>query len=77
MYLCCIISGCVSRLSFELLNSVCRERILDYRVESQKLDQCSRLYDSSVSNDGFELDAGHIVQVLSLDIVLTLFLSLI
>lgn len=43
-----------------------RERILEYRDESQRLDQCSRLYDSSVSNDGFELDAGHIVQVLSL-----------
>lgn len=43
-----------------------RERILEYRDESQRLDQCSRLYDSSVSNDGFELDAGHIVQVLPL-----------
>nr|KYP66675.1 Peroxidase A [Cajanus cajan] len=40
------------------------ERILEYRDESQRLDQCSRLYDSSVSNDGFELDAGHIVQEL-------------
>ncbi|KAF5182934.1 Nuclear pore complex protein nup58 [Thalictrum thalictroides] len=41
-----------------------RERILEYRDESQRLDQCSRLYDSSVSNDGFELDASHIVQEL-------------
>ncbi|RYQ80505.1 hypothetical protein Ahy_Scaffold1g106873 isoform A [Arachis hypogaea] len=40
------------------------ERILEYRDESQRLDQCSRLYDSSVSNDGFELDASHIVQEL-------------
>lgn len=45
---------------------VCREKILEYRVESQKLDQCSRLYDSSVSSDGFEHDAGHIVQVVPL-----------
>lgn len=40
------------------------ERILEYRDESQRLDQCGRLYDSSVSNDGFELDASHIVQEL-------------
>lgn len=40
------------------------ERILEFRDESQRLDQCSRLYDSSVSNDGFELDAGHIIQEL-------------
>ncbi|KAI4327506.1 hypothetical protein L6164_019956 [Bauhinia variegata] len=40
------------------------EKILEYRDESQRLDQCSRLYDSSVSNDGFELDASHIVQEL-------------
>ena len=41
----------------------CRERILGYRDESQRLDQSSRLYDSSVSNDGFEQDASRIVQV--------------
>ncbi|KAJ9177193.1 hypothetical protein P3X46_012433 [Hevea brasiliensis] len=40
------------------------EQILEYRDESQRLDQCSRLYDSSVSNEGFELDAGLIVQEL-------------
>ncbi|KAL9253023.1 Nuclear pore complex protein NUP58-like protein [Drosera capensis] len=40
------------------------ERILEYRDESQRLDQCSRLFDSSVSNDAFELDAAHIVQEL-------------
>ncbi|KAJ8764558.1 hypothetical protein K2173_006298 [Erythroxylum novogranatense] len=40
------------------------ERILEYRDESQRLDQCSRLYDSSISNEGFELDASHIVQEL-------------
>lgn len=52
-------------LGFELLRwcSLDRERILEYRDESQRLDQCSRLYDSSVSNDGFELDASLIVQV--------------
>ncbi|RVX23213.1 Nuclear pore complex protein NUP58 [Vitis vinifera] len=38
------------------------ERILEYRDESQRLDQCGRLYDSSVSNDAFELDASRIVQ---------------
>ena len=36
---------------------------MECRDESQRLDQCSRLYDSSVSNDGFELDASRIVQV--------------
>ncbi|KAL8099206.1 hypothetical protein AgCh_031757 [Apium graveolens] len=40
------------------------ERILEYRDESQRLDQCSRLYDSSVSNDVFELDASVVVQEL-------------
>ncbi|XP_028763978.1 nuclear pore complex protein NUP58 [Neltuma alba] len=40
------------------------ERILEYRDESQRLDQCGRLYDSSISNEGFELDASHIVQEL-------------
>ncbi|KAF8015542.1 hypothetical protein BT93_H1155 [Corymbia citriodora subsp. variegata] len=40
------------------------DKILEYRVESQKLDQCGRLYDSSVSSDGFEHDASHIVQEL-------------
>lgn len=42
---------------------VFRERILEYRVESQSLDHCSRLHDSSVSNSGFEQDAAHIIQV--------------
>ncbi|KAJ7952902.1 nuclear pore complex protein NUP58 [Quillaja saponaria] len=41
------------------------ERILGYRDESQRLDQSSRLYDSAVSNDGFEHDANHIVQELT------------
>ncbi|GAB4847031.1 Nucleoporin p58/p45 [Ancistrocladus abbreviatus] len=40
------------------------ERILEYRDESQRLDQCTRLFDSSVSNDAFQLDAGHIGQEL-------------
>ncbi|GFP80945.1 nuclear pore complex protein nup58 [Phtheirospermum japonicum] len=40
------------------------ERILEYRGESQRLEQCSRLYDSSVSNNGFELDSSYIVKEL-------------
>ncbi|KAL6961601.1 Nucleoporin p58/p45 [Sarracenia purpurea var. burkii] len=40
------------------------EKILEYRDESQRMDQCSRLYDSSVSNDEFEPDASHAVQEL-------------
>lgn len=40
------------------------ERILGYRDESQRLEQSSRLYDSSVSSDGFEQDASRIVQEL-------------
>ncbi|KAI4330308.1 hypothetical protein MLD38_028606 [Melastoma candidum] len=40
------------------------EKILEHRDESQRLDQCSRLYDSSVSSDGFEHDASHIIQEL-------------
>ncbi|KAM1369814.1 hypothetical protein TB2_040230 [Malus domestica] len=40
------------------------ERILGYRDESQRLDQCSRLYDSSVSNDAFDHDASRILQEL-------------
>ncbi|KAL3833384.1 hypothetical protein ACJIZ3_008120 [Penstemon smallii] len=40
------------------------ERILEYRDESQRLDQCSRLYDSLVSNNGFDIDASYIVQEL-------------
>uniref|UniRef100_A0A1J3GH66 Nuclear pore complex protein NUP58 n=1 Tax=Noccaea caerulescens TaxID=107243 RepID=A0A1J3GH66_NOCCA len=40
------------------------EKVLEYRSESQRLDQCSRLYDSSVSSEGFEFDASRIVQEL-------------
>ncbi|KAA8531763.1 hypothetical protein F0562_006520 [Nyssa sinensis] len=40
------------------------ERILEYRDGSQWLDQCSRLYNSSVSNDSFQLDTSHIIQEL-------------
>ncbi|XP_074267795.1 nuclear pore complex protein NUP58-like [Silene latifolia] len=40
------------------------ERILEYRDESLRLDQCSRLFDSSVSNNAFELDASRILQEL-------------
>ncbi|KAL8473639.1 hypothetical protein ACS0TY_029801 [Phlomoides rotata] len=40
------------------------ERILEYRDESHRFDQCSRLYDSSVSNNGFELDTSSTVQEL-------------
>ncbi|CAH8344512.1 unnamed protein product [Eruca vesicaria subsp. sativa] len=40
------------------------EKILESRSESQRLDQCSRLYDSSVSTEGFEFDASRIIQEL-------------
>ncbi|XP_038970276.1 nuclear pore complex protein NUP58-like [Phoenix dactylifera] len=40
------------------------ERIQEYRAESERLDQCFRLYDSSVSSDHFELDASRILQEL-------------
>ncbi|XP_047326529.1 nuclear pore complex protein NUP58-like [Impatiens glandulifera] len=40
------------------------ETILEHWDESQRLDQCSRLYDSSVSSDGFESGASLIVQEL-------------
>ncbi|CAI9763306.1 unnamed protein product [Fraxinus pennsylvanica] len=49
--------------SRKLLHQI-EEKILEYRDESQRLDQCSRLYDSSVSSQGFELDASQIVQEL-------------
>ncbi|KAJ4812492.1 Nuclear pore complex protein NUP58 [Rhynchospora pubera] len=38
------------------------ERLRGYRDESEKLDQCTRLYDMSVSDDSFEVDAARIVQ---------------
>lgn len=38
------------------------ERILEYRDESDRLDQCVRLYDTSALNEGFELDAARILQ---------------
>ncbi|PWZ13210.1 Nuclear pore complex protein NUP58 [Zea mays] len=40
------------------------DKIRDYRDECERLDQCSRLYDSSISNVNFELDASRIVQEL-------------
>ncbi|XP_020262993.1 nuclear pore complex protein NUP58-like [Asparagus officinalis] len=40
------------------------EHILEYRDESQRLDQCSRLYDSSVSSDNFDLVTSQIIQEL-------------
>ncbi|XP_072952566.1 nuclear pore complex protein NUP58 [Typha angustifolia] len=40
------------------------QRIREYKDESERLDLCSRLYDSSVSNDSFELDASRIIQEL-------------
>ncbi|XP_042461206.1 nuclear pore complex protein NUP58-like isoform X2 [Zingiber officinale] len=42
------------------------ERILEYKHESQRLDQCSRLYDSSVSGDSFEANSSRIIQELGL-----------
>ncbi|EPS70070.1 hypothetical protein M569_04692, partial [Genlisea aurea] len=40
------------------------EKIMEYRDESQRLDQCSRLYDSSIGTNGFELSASSMVQEL-------------
>ncbi|ONM55422.1 Nuclear pore complex protein NUP58 [Zea mays] len=40
------------------------DKVRDYRDECERLDQCSRLYDSSISNVNFELDASRIVQEL-------------
>jgi hypothetical protein len=45
------------------VNGFCRDKIREYKDESERLDQCSRLYDSSISNVNFELDASHIAQV--------------
>ncbi|KAM0951513.1 putative nucleoporin p58/p45 [Dioscorea sansibarensis] len=41
-----------------------QERINEYKDESHRLDQCSRLYDSSVSSDSFEVEASRIIQEL-------------
>jgi hypothetical protein len=54
--------SCSKELVF-LTVQFCRDKIREYRDESQRLDQCSRLYDSSISNDNFELDASRIAQV--------------
>ncbi|KAH0894033.1 hypothetical protein HID58_056462, partial [Brassica napus] len=40
------------------------KKILEYTSESLRLDQCSRLYDSSIATEGFEFDASRIVQEL-------------
>ncbi|PKA59794.1 hypothetical protein AXF42_Ash011919 [Apostasia shenzhenica] len=40
------------------------ERMLEYKDDSQRLEQCSQLCDSSMSSDSFELDASHILQEL-------------
>ncbi|GAA0170071.1 transporter [Lithospermum erythrorhizon] len=41
-----------------------QERVLEYRDESQRLDQCIRLTDSSVSYGGLDLDASRLFQEL-------------
>ena len=43
--------------------NILRKKILEYTSESLRLDQCSRLYDSSIVTEGFEFDASRIVQV--------------
>ncbi|KAH9306635.1 hypothetical protein KI387_011039 [Taxus chinensis] len=48
--------------SQKLLSQI-EERILQYRHESQMLDQCGRLYDISALNEGFEHDAARILQL--------------
>ncbi|CDY62340.1 BnaCnng39960D [Brassica napus] len=40
------------------------KKILEYSSESLRLDQCSRLYDSSIATESFEFDASRIVQEL-------------
>ncbi|KAJ4872240.1 Nuclear pore complex protein NUP58 [Raphanus sativus] len=40
------------------------KKIMEYRTESQRLDQSSRLFDSSISTQGFESVASRIVQEL-------------
>lgn len=40
------------------------DKIREYKDESERLDQCSRLHDSSISNVNFELDASRIAQEL-------------
>ncbi|KAL5201305.1 hypothetical protein ABZP36_035659 [Zizania latifolia] len=40
------------------------DKIREYRDESERLDQCARLHDSSISNVNFQLDASHIAQEL-------------
>ncbi|KAJ0251127.1 Nuclear pore complex protein NUP58 [Hirschfeldia incana] len=40
------------------------KKILESTIESHRLDQRSRLYDSSISTEGFEFDASRIVQEL-------------
>ncbi|XP_015696756.2 nuclear pore complex protein NUP58 [Oryza brachyantha] len=40
------------------------DKIREYRDESERLDQCSRLHDSSISNVNFEHDASEIAQEL-------------
>ncbi|KAL5205158.1 hypothetical protein ABZP36_033367 [Zizania latifolia] len=40
------------------------DKIRGYRDETERLDQCARLHDSSISNVNFELDASHIAQEL-------------
>ncbi|KAF3513505.1 hypothetical protein F2Q69_00008866 [Brassica cretica] len=44
--------------------NILRKKILEYTSESLRLDQCSRLYDSSIATEGFEFDASRIVQEL-------------
>ncbi|CAN6825242.1 unnamed protein product [Brassica oleracea] len=40
------------------------KKILEYSSESLRLDQCSRLYDSSIATESYEFDASRIVQEL-------------
>lgn len=40
-----------------------RDKMLEYREESRRLDQCQRLYDSSALQKGFELESQRICQV--------------
>lgn len=59
--LCTLTLSCFHDVLFP--NWFCRDKIRDYKDECERLDQCSRLYDSSISNANFELDASRIAQV--------------
>lgn len=51
----------------EIQHLICRQRMQQYKKESEALDQCSRLYDTA--SDNFDLDAKRIYQVSPVDVL--------